>query len=161
MLRLSRDFIRVASLPSGAVSDLGLGSGCNFSVAAESFLGAVAAAAAAASSSSTSLRACTSACRRRASASLGALVRFEVSFLDLTRTSVVALTGAAGFALLVGLDSAMGCEAAVGSLGLAIVRSSGIVTVSFGCFAGGSISHVGSVGDDGADDEDIGRSIVI
>lgn len=146
VLRRSSDFILIASLPNGAVSVLGLGCGGDFSVASCGF--------AAASSSSTSLRACASASFRRMSASLGVLVGIAL-VLVLAGTSVVALTGTAGFALLVGLDSAIGCDAAVGSFGLAAVR------FSSGCFGGDIISQAGSVGLDGAEDEDMGRNIVI
>jgi len=76
VLRRCNDFMRVASLPRGAVSDLGLGSGCVLSPyscvfgtdaeAATTVVGDVAAA----SSAPTSIRAWASACLRSASSSL-------------------------------------------------------------------------------------------
>lgn len=76
VLRRSNDFMRVASLPRGAASDLGLGSGCALSPYSCVF-GTDAEAAttvvvdvAAASSAPTSIRAWASACLRSASSSL-------------------------------------------------------------------------------------------
>lgn len=74
---------------------------------------------------------------------------------------VVALVGAAGLTLLTGFDSASGLDAAVGSFGLATVRSSCAEMMLTGCLTGAIISHAGSVGLDGSDEEDMGRSIVI
>lgn len=128
------------------MSLLGLGSGCNLSAASCGF--------AAASSSSTSFLACASASLRSASSSLVVFATFSTSV-------VVALVGAAGLALLTGLDKASGVEDAVGSFGLAKERSSLAETMLTGCLTGVIISHAGSVGLDGSDEEDIGRSIVI
>ena len=157
MFRLSSDFILVASLPSGAVSVFGLGSGwaasCGF---------------AAASFSSTSFRAWASASFRRASSpvvvSSLAMTFFslELVFLDTLGTSVVvALIGAAGLALLTGFESASGVADAVGSFGFMGKRASSVAVMLFGFFTGSIISHAGSVGLEGSDEEDIGRSIVI
>jgi hypothetical protein len=146
VFRLSKDFILVASLPKGAVSVFGLGSGCDFSVASCDF--------AVASSSSTSLLACASASLRRASSSL-------VVFATLETSVVVALVSAAALVLLTGFDSARGADDAVGSFGLARARSSLVEMMLTGCLTGVIMSHTGSVGLDGSDEEDIGRSIVI
>ena len=74
---------------------------------------------------------------------------------------VVDLIGAAGLALLTGFDSARGVDDAVGSFGLARVQSSLAEKMLTGCLTGAIISQVGSVGLEGSDEEDMGRSIVI
>ena len=173
VFRLSSDFILVASLPSGAASVFGLGSGattsCDFVVAAGGDF-AVGAAAAAASSSSTSLRACASASLRRVSSSavISALARdfFSLvltleSFLTFGTSVVVALMSAAGLVLLTGLDNASGVDAAVGSFGLMSDRASSVAVMLSGFLTGPIISHAGSVGLEGSDEEDIGRSMAI
>ena len=75
VLRRSNDFMRVASLPRGAVSDLGLSSGCRLSPDSRGFgtdceAAMTVVADAAASSAPTSIRAWASACLRSASSPL-------------------------------------------------------------------------------------------
>lgn len=143
MFRLNNDFILVASLPRDAVSVFGLGSGwvtsCDFAIA---------------SFSSTSFRACTSASFRNASFSLVFLPPLETS-------EVVTLFGKDVPILLIGFDSTSGGDAAVENLDSVRLQSSLAVMAVVGCFTGAIISHTGSVGLEGSEEEDIGRNIVI
>lgn len=145
MFRRSNDFILVASLPKGAVSLLGLVGGCTFSAAFSDL---------SASSSSTSFLACASASLRRPSSSLVVFATFGTSVVN-------TLVGAAGLVRLTGFERARGVDDTVGSFSLARKRSSLAETTLVGCFMGAIISQAGSVGLEGRDEDDIGRSIVI
>lgn len=142
MFRRSSDFILVASFPSGAVSDFGLGSGCTASSALRVD-----------SSFSTSFLAWASDSLRRTPSSLMGLMDFGML--------AVASTSAAGLIFLVGLDKAINGDTVIGDFGLAILWSSCLHATLTGCFTGAIISQAGSVGLDGAEEDDIGRSIVI
>lgn len=145
--------MRVASLPRGAASVFGLGMDCDLSLASCCFAAGAVPAAAAASFSSTSFRACASASCRSISSSLGVSVTVGAS-------TVVDVVCAADLVLLTGLESANGVDKVFARFGLDRLRSSDALIVG-GCFIGAIISHTGSVGLDGSEEEDIGRKIVI